>query len=65
MLNTNLIETHLKAKGENIVNSYAVDDRGFLIDPEVWTEAFAASALGLQPHGLPSQHKEVIHRVIR
>ena len=63
VLSTNLKESHLKTKGENIVNSYAVDDLGFLISPEEWTEAFAASALSLLPHGLSSQHKDVIQYV--
>ena len=63
MLSTNLKESHLKTKSDNIVNSYAVDDLGFLINPEEWTEAFAASALGLPPNSLSSQHKDVIHYV--
>lgn len=40
-----------------------VDDHGFLTDPDKWTEAFAASALGLMPYSLSSQHKDVIHYV--
>ncbi len=63
VLSTNLKESHLKTKSENIVNSYAVDDLGFLINPEEWTEAFAASTLGLLPHGLSSLHKDVIQYV--
>jgi sulfur relay (sulfurtransferase) DsrC/TusE family protein len=63
VLSTNQKEFPLKTKSDNIVNSYAVDGLGFLINPEEWTEAFAASALGLLPHGLSSRHKDVIHYV--
>jgi len=63
VLSTNQIEPLLETKSDNIVNNYAVDDLGFLIRPEEWTEAFAASALGLQANNLTSRHKDVIHYV--
>jgi len=56
MLDTNRVEN----LEENIIN-LVVDDEGYLIDPEQWTEAFAASALGLMPRSLCSRHKAVIH----
>lgn len=55
MLNTNRIEN----LEENITNP-VIDDEGFLIDPEQWTEAFAAHALGLLPRSLCPRHKAVI-----
>ena len=58
MLNTNRVENP-----EEIIVNLAVDDEGYLIDPEQWTEAFAASALGLMPRSLCPRHKAVIHYV--
>ena len=58
MLNASGIEN----PKENIVN-FAVDAEGFLIDPEQWTEAFAASALGIRPRHLSRQHIDVLHYV--
>jgi len=58
MLNTNTIEGPVD-KSTNVF----VDEEGFLINSEQWSEAFAASALGLLPHSLSSQHKDVLHYV--
>ena len=58
MLNTNTIEGSV----DNSTNVF-VDEEGFLINPEQWSEAFAASALGLLPRSLSSQHKDVLHYV--
>jgi sulfur relay (sulfurtransferase) DsrC/TusE family protein len=63
VLSTNQKELQLKTKSDNNINSYAVDDLGFLINPEDWTEAFAASALGLLPGSMSPRHKDVIHYV--
>jgi len=58
MLNKNTTE-------ESVDNStnVLVDEEGFLINPEQWTEAFAASALGLLPRSLSVQHKDVLYFV--
>lgn len=58
MLSVNQNESHQKNHTDIIV-----DDDGFLINPEEWTEAFAAKALGLRPRSLSSQHKDVLHYV--
>ena len=55
MLNANRIDNPEK----NITNP-AVDGEGFLIDPEQWTEAFAANALGLLPRSVCPRHKAVM-----
>ena len=63
MLSVNQEESHLENKVDLIISDYVVDDLGFLINPDEWTEAFAAKALGLLPRSLSSQHKAVIHYV--
>lgn len=63
MLSVNQNESHLENKVEHIISEYAVDDLGFLINPDEWTEAFAAKALGLLPRSLSKQHKDVLHYV--
>ena len=63
MLSVSQKEWHLENKTDPVIHDYAVDDLGFLINPEEWTEAFAASALGLLPRSLSSQHIDVLHYV--
>jgi sulfur relay (sulfurtransferase) DsrC/TusE family protein len=63
MLSVNQKESHLDNKADLIINDYTVDDLGFLINPDEWTEAFAANALGLLPRSLSTQHKDVLHYV--
>ena len=63
MLSVSQKESHIEKKVDLIIDNYAVDDLGFLINPEQWTEAFAAKALGLLPRSLSSQHKKVLHYV--
>ena len=57
MLNINDNESH-QEKNIHII----VDEQGFLINPEEWTEAFAENALDLAGK-LTSQHLNVIHFV--
>lgn len=40
-----------------------VDDKGFLLDTDSWSEAFAANALGLPTNGLQAGHLKVIYFV--
>ena len=58
MLSVNQDKPHQENKVDIII-----DDHGFLINPEDWSELFAAKALGLLPHSLSSQHKDVLHYV--
>ncbi len=63
MLSVSQKESHLENKIDPVIHDYAVDDLGFLINPEEWTEAFAARALGLLPRSLSSQHNDVLYYV--
>ena len=54
---------HLENKIDVLINNYNVDDDGFLIAAEEWTEAFAARALGLPPRSLSPQHLDVLRYV--
>ena len=58
MLNVNQKES--RRNSEIDIN---IDDQGFLISPDEWSEAFAASALGLMPRSLSSQHKDILQYV--
>lgn len=58
MLSTNQKESYQENKID--IN---VDEHGFLINPEEWTEAYAASVPGLLPSSLNSRHKDVLHSI--